>query len=87
MVRGRREEEDLGVETPVWGPVFVPYISTLVLPCSPVKRSCWRDSGLLASVYAADQTRRAGFGVGGSHWPWNILRGLSEEQETSVEVI
>ncbi len=26
MVRGRREDEDLGVETPVWGPVPVPYI-------------------------------------------------------------
>jgi hypothetical protein len=24
--RGRREEEDRGVETPVWGPVEVPYM-------------------------------------------------------------
>lgn len=26
MVRGRREAEDLGVATPVWGPVPEPYI-------------------------------------------------------------
>ena len=27
MASGRREAEDLGVETPVWGPVPVPYMA------------------------------------------------------------